>query len=259
MRIYGCQFDIAWENKPENFRRVQALLHNHRLAPGSLLVLPELFATGFTMNSRAVAEDANGPTEVFLRKLAQERKVFVLGGLARSASRGQVCNEAVCFAPSGRRVTRYAKLHLFSPGDESRHYTPGKTVVLFSWRKLKVAVFICYDLRFPEIFRMAAQRGANLLVVIANWPAKRQSHWNALLRARAIESQAYAIGVNRCGSDPQHEYYGGSLVINPWGETIAEARRGETLISAQLDIATLNRRRSDFPVLRDIRTRFELQ
>ena len=165
-------------------------------------------------------------------------------------------NEAVCIAPSGRRVASYAKVHLFSPGDESRHYAPGAEITLFRWGKMKVAVFICYDLRFPEIFRMAVQRGANVLVVIANWPGKRHSHWTALLRARAIENQAYAIGVNRCGSDPQLDYHGGSLIVNPWGETVAEAGRGETLISAKLDLTALNRIRFDFPVLRDIRTRF---
>ncbi len=259
MKIYGCQLDIAWENKGENFKRIRALLDKHRLSPGSLLVLPEMFATGFTMNARAMAEHDNGPTDGFLRELARERGVFVLGGLARSASRGRICNEAVCIAPSGRRVACYAKLHLFSPGGETRHYAPGAAVTLFRWGKFKVAVSICYDLRFPEISRMAVQRGANMLVVIANWPGKRHSHWTALLRARAIESQAYAIGVNRCGSDPQHDYDGGSLVVNPWGETVAEAGRGETLIAAKLDLPALNRMRLDFPVLRDIRTRFVLK
>jgi omega-amidase len=259
MKIYGCQLDIAWENKGENFKRIRALLSKRRLSPGSLLVLPEMFATGFTMNAGAIAEHDAGPTEAFLREIAQEKGVFVLGGLARSTSRGRVLNEAVCFAPSGPPIARYAKLHLFSPGGESRHYAPGKEINLFRWGKFKVAVLICYDLRFPEISRMAVQRGANVLVVIANWPGKRHSHWTALLRARAIESQAYVIGVNRCGGDPLHDYYGGSLVVNPWGKTVAEVGRGETLISANLDLTAVNRVRVEFPVLRDVRTRFVLK
>ena len=235
MKIYGCQFDIAWENKTENFERVRKLLANRRLSPGSLVILPEMFATGFSMNAKAIAEQSNGPTDIFLRKLAREKGIFVLGGLVRLGSRGRVFNEAVCISPSGRRVARYDKLHLFSPGHESRHYAPGAKIVLFGCGKLQVAVFICYDLRFPEIFRMAAQRGANVLVVIANWPSKRRSHWTALLRARAIENQAYTIGVNRSGNDPQHNYHGGSLIVSPWGETVAEAGRSETLLSAKLD------------------------
>lgn len=259
MKIYCCQPDIAWENKGENFKRVRALLDKRRLSPGSLVVLPEMFATGFTMNAAAIAEHTDGPTDAFLRKLAREKGVFVLGGLARSVSRGRVRNEAVCFAPSGRRIACYDKLHLFSPGSESRHYAPGAAVVLFRWGKMKVALTICYDLRFPEISRMAVQRGANALVVIANWPAKRHAHWTALLRARAIENQAYAIGVNRCGRDPNLDYAGGSLIVDPWGRAMAEAGRDETVISAKLDLTAMNRLRADFAVLQDVRTRFALK
>jgi omega-amidase len=258
MKIYGCQFDIAWENKSENFRRIRALLDKRSLAPGSLLVLPEMFASGFSMNAAAIAEADDGPTDDFLRSLAKERGIHVLGGLVRAASRGRFLNQAACYSPTGRRVARYDKLHLFSPGDESKHYAPGSEIALFSWRKYKVALAICYDLRFPELSRMAVQRGANVLVVIANWPAKRQSHWTALLRARAIENQAYVIGVNRCGKDPLREYDGGSLVVNSWGETVAEAGRSETLLCADLELKTMNKVRQDFPVLRDMRTRFAL-
>jgi omega-amidase len=259
MTVHGCQLDIAWENKSENFQRVRALLHQKKISGGSLVVLPEMFATGFSMDADAIAEQDDEPTVGFLRKLAREKKVFLLAGLVRSAARGRNFNEAVCMDPAGHPVARYSKLHLFSPGGESRHYAPGARVTLFQWNELKAAVFICYDLRFPEIFRMAVQRGAGLLVVIANWPAKRHAHWTALLRARAIENQAYILGVNRCGKDPQHEYLGGSIIFNPWGETVAEAGPDETILSARLDLNAMNRLRLDFPVLRDARTRFVLQ
>jgi omega-amidase len=252
-KIYGCQLDIAWEDKPENFRRVRALLGRRRLAPGSLLVLPEMFGTGFTMNAAAVVEPEGGETDRFLRELAREKEVYVVGGLPRSTKNGQKLNEAVCFGPSGRRVARYDKIHLFSPGEESRHYAPGREITVFRWGRFTVGLFICYDLRFPELFRMAVQRGANVLVVIANWPAKRHSHWTALLRARAIENQAYVVGVNRCGADPKLDYAGGSLVIDPWGETVAEAESVQALISADLDWPMVTGIRSNFPVLRDAR------
>ena len=257
MKIYCCQPDIVWENKEANFKRVRALLGKRKLSPRSLIVLPEMFATGFTMNADAVAEGKNGPTDCFLREVAREKGAFIIGGLVR-ASRGQMVNEAVCIAPSGKRVARYDKLHLFSPGNESRHYVPGAGLTVFRWGEFKVGLFICYDLRFPEIFRMSVRRGADVLVVIASWPGKRHSHWTALLRARAIENQAYVIGVNRCGNDPQANYQGGSVVIDPWGETVSEAGAGEELLTADLDLTTIKRVRSGFPVLRDARTRYVL-
>ncbi|HTA29351.1 MAG TPA: carbon-nitrogen family hydrolase [Candidatus Cybelea sp.] len=259
MNICACQFDIAWENKSENFERVRALVNKGELARGALVVLPEMFATGFSMNARAIAEKEDGPTDGFLRGLAREKGIYVVGGLVRAATRGRFLNEAVCYGPSGRRVARYDKVHLFSPGGEARHYAPGSHVSLFDWEKCKVALTICYDLRFPELFRIAAQAGANLMLVIANWPGKRQAHWTALLRARAIENQACVIGVNRCGLDPQHAYDGGSIVVNPWGETIAEAGSGESSLTAEINLAAMNKARLDFPVLRDVRTRFVLK
>ncbi len=257
MKIHCCQPDIVWENKEANFKRVRALLGKRKLSPGSLVILPEMFATGFTMNADAFAEDKNGPTDCFLREVAREKGAFIVGGLVRASGR-QMLNEAVCIAPSGKRVARYDKLHLFSPGNESRHYAPGAGLSLFRWGQFKVGLFICYDLRFPEIFRMAVQRGAELLVVIANWPRKRHAHWTTLLRARAIENQAYVIGVNRCGNDPQADYQGGSMVINPWGETVAEAGAGEELLTADVDLASIKRIRGGFPVLRDARMRYVL-
>jgi len=116
-----------------------------------------------------------------------------------------------------------------------------------------VAPFICYDLRFPELFRMAVRQGAQLYVVIANWPASRVHHWVTLLQARAIENQAYVVGVNRCGSDPKVAYAGRSLVVSPRGVILADAGGGERVLSAELDLAALQAYRAEFPVLQDMR------
>jgi omega-amidase len=259
VNIHGCQFDIAWENKVENFERVRQLVARHKISPGSLLVLPEMFATGFSMNAESIAEPVNGLTQRFLRGLAREKQIYVLGGLACRERGAKIFNEAVCIAPSGRSIARYAKLHTFAPGGEAQHYASGKKMTLFQWNGLTVAVFICYDLRFPEIFRLAAQRGAEAFVVIANWPRKRHAHWLALLRARAIENQAYVVGVNRCGRDPKLDYAGGSIVIDPRGNNIASAGRRESLLSALLDSSAPSRWRGEFSALKDIRTVFRLQ
>lgn len=257
--VHACQLDIIWENKLENFRRVDLLLSKRRIFPGSLVVLPEMFATGFSMNASDVAEPKNGLTTRFLRLLARKHRAYVLGGLVRRGAGHRIFNEAVCLAPSGKCIAHYAKLHLFSPGGESDHYSAGDHVTMFRWAGLKVAVFICYDLRFPEVFRLAALRGAQVMVVIANWPHKRHAHWLALLRARAIENQVYIIGVNRCGRDPKLGYDGGSLLIDPRGNTIASAGRHEFVLSAKLDPAVLARWREEFPAIKDARAEIILK
>jgi omega-amidase len=259
MMVYGCQLDIVWENKPENFRRVELLLRKRRISPGSLVVLPEMFATGFSMNASCIAEPKNGLTTSFLRLLARKHRAFVLGGLVRRGTEHKTFNEAICLAPSGKCVARYAKLHLFTPGAESAHYSAGDHLAMFRWANLKVAVFICYDLRFPEAFRLAGSLGAQVMVVIANWPKKRHSHWLALLRARAIENQVYVIGINRCGRDPKLGYDGGSLIIDPHGNAVASAGRQESVLAAKLDPIVLSRWRKEFPALKDIRTEIILK
>jgi len=250
--VYGCQFNIVWEDKAANFGRVRSILRKHRISPKSLIILPEMFATGFTMNAGDFSEPIDGPTTVFLRQLATERRSYVLGGIARQA--GQlVLNEAVCIAPSGDCLARYAKLHPFSPGGESDHYSAGDHLTVFRCGNLKVAVFICYDLRFPEAFRAAVAQSADIMIVIANWPSRRHLHWTTLLQARAIENQAYVIGVNRCGRDPKLEYSGGSVVFDPHGNTVASAGKREAVLAARLDPKMPSQWRNEFPVLKDIR------
>lgn len=259
MILYACQLNIVWEDNVENFRRIRRWLKPRKLPPGSLLIFPEMFATGFSMNAQAIAEPADGPTSRFLRELAAEKECNVLGGIAHRESRTGIFNEAVCFAPTGRCIARYAKLHLFTPGTESQHYVGGRSLSLFRWGKLKVAVFICYDLRFPELFRLAALQGAEAFVIIANWPRIRHTHWQALLQARAIENQAYVIGVNRCGNDPKLDYAGGSVVFDPRGNTLAKAGQEESVLKVDLDASAPSCWRKEFPALSDIRTAFKLK
>src|SRR5204863_3694256 len=130
----------------------------------------------------------------------------------------------------------FAKLHPFSPAGEHEHFTPGQDIVLFDWHAVKVAPLVCYDLRFPEIFRRAMLRGAQMLIVIANWPASRSEHWKTLLRARAIENQAYIVGVNRIGEDPNASYTGSSQIIDPAGVVLADAHDQRCVITAEIDL-----------------------
>jgi len=251
--VVGIQLDIAWEDPPANHGRVEELLEGADVAEGSLVVLPEMFATGFSMDVAAVAEPAGGATETFLSSIAARYGSWVIGGVVTQGAGGKGRNEAVAFGADGGEVARYRKRHPFSFADETDYYEPGDDIVRFECSGFTVSPFICYDLRFPECFRASVTRGTDVFVVIANWPAAREAHWPALLRARAIENQSYVVGINRCGSDPKHSYSGRSLVLDPIGEVLADAGNEEGLVRAGLEGAFLAKCRSDFPVLADMR------
>lgn len=254
VKIIALQIDIAWENKALNFRAVQELVAAAQPEPNSLVILPEMFATGFSMNTGVIAEPYGGETEQLLATLARQCKAFVMGGAAMRAVDGRVRNKALTFSPAGNLFAYYAKRRPFSPGGEAEHYVAGERLTVFRWENCTVAPLICYDLRFPELFRQAAAtHRPELFVVIANWPAKRVSHWIRLLQARAIENQAYVAGVNRIGADPFYEYSGRSLIIDPQGEILADAGEKQTWIEAELDLEGLREYREGLPFLKDMR------
>jgi predicted amidohydrolase len=255
MQLACCQFDIAWEDKPANYRRVTDLVRSAKLTPGALLLLPEMFATGFSMNTAATVEPLDGPTAKFLASLARENRIHVLGGaVITDTETGRPRNEALAFDPAGRLAAHYAKVYPFSVSREHEHHAAGESVAFFEWSGLRASPAVCYDLRFPELFRRAAGGGAELLPVIANWPLTRQAHWVTLLRARAVENQAYVAGCNRVGRDGVGlEYAGGSQVIDYGGNVLADAGAGETVISATVDPHALRAYRRKLPFLADMR------
>jgi predicted amidohydrolase len=251
--VFAVQLDIQWEDRATNFRKVTALLKATPPSPGSLVVLPEMFASGFSMNLDVTRQGPAYEDEAFLAELAQEHGVFVVGGVISHGITAPGRNEAVAFSPESALLARYAKIHPFSLGGESQGHEAGSEIVTFSWDTFIVAPFVCYDLRFPEIFRAAARRGANLFVVIALWPVKRQHHWLTLLQARAIENQAYVIGVNRTGQEPNYSYAGRSVVVDPHGVIVADAGEREQVLAAAIEPEVVNMWRRDFPALRDAR------
>ena len=252
MKVYAFQIDIRWENPTANFEKVSRLLTRAAPEKDSLIVLPEMFATGFSMN--AVAEPEGGETEQYLAATAKEFRACLVAGVAIRERDGQARNEALVYSPSGDLLARYSKMRPFTPGGESRHYAAGERPVAFTWQGWIVAPFVCYDLRFPEIFRVAtAEHRPHLFLIIANWPQKRIQHWIRLLQARAVENQAYVVGVNRCGSDPDHTYNGHSLIVDPHGEILSDANEGEGWIEGRLDLAGLEKYRTDLPFLADLR------
>ena len=255
MNIIALQMDIAWENRAANFDKVRRLLTEAQPERDSLVALPEMFSTGFTMNTAAMADSYGGETEQFLLCAAREFGVCLVAGVAMRGQDGRSRNKALVFSPSGELLAFYAKMRPFTLGGESEHYAAGEHPVVFRWRDWTIAPFICYDLRFPEIFRQAAAvHQPHLFMVIANWPVNRIHHWARLLPARAIENQAYVVGVNRVGRDPQHVYTGRSMVVDPHGEMVADAGDGEGCIKASLDLSTLLEYRRGLPFLSDLKS-----
>jgi len=254
MHIVALQTDIVWEDKAANYGRVREMLERRQGPEPDLIVLPEMFATGFSMNAAEIAESEDGPTRDFLGEVATSCHAHVLGGMVSCGPGGKGRNDAVLMAPSGREVARYTKRHPFSYSGEPDHYEAGDALVvvvdLAGWC---LCPLVCYDLRFPEDFRKAVRQDANLFVVIANWPASREHHWRSLLVARAIENQAYVVGVNRCGKDPKLAYCGGSLIVDPMGRTVADAGDTEGPLEAELDLDLLRKYRTEFPALNDMR------
>jgi len=250
MNVFAVQFDIRWEDKAANFAHVRTLLAANPPAPDSLIVLPEMFSTGFSMDLEKTRQHQREDEE-FLLDLAEDYSSAVAGGVVTSAENGRARNEQVVFSPQGELLARYAKIHPFTLSGEAEKHIAGTEVVTFSWGGFTVAPFICYDLRFPELFRAGARRGADLFVVTALWPMRRQQHWLTLLQARAIENQAYVIGVNRVGAEPELQYAGRSVVVDPHGVIIADAGEQERVLVASIEPAIVQAWRRDFPALRD--------
>lgn len=252
MRVAIIQLDTVWEQKEANYNRVNLLLDSLH-EPVDLICLPEMFATGFSMNASAIAEAPGGPTFQYLQHLAEIHKAAVLGTVVEQGRSGGR-NTALVFDRSGKLLSRYAKMHPFSFAGEDKHYEKGTELPVVALDGFQVATPICYDLRFPELFRQATFRGATLFIVPANWPQKRVHHWRQLLIARAIENLAYVIGINRAGTGNDLEYPGNSMVVAPSGELLAESGPGERIFTLDIEPETVAGYRQHFRFLDDMRS-----
>lgn len=253
MNIHLVQHDIVWENPSLTCAHVAALLKKVEFSARDLIVLPEMFSTGFSMNAKLIGEAEDGVTSTFLSDLARETACYVIGGVPLIARSGRVQNQAACINPQGDVIARYAKMQPFTPAGEGENFEAGAAPAVFDWNGLKVAPLICYDLRFPEVFRAATRRGAEMFCLIASWPAARSAHRDILLPARALENLAYVAGLNRVGRDPNCEYNGQSGVIDPLGNWIVRAGETETVLSCEIDPNVVRSARAKFPWLRDMR------
>ena len=236
------QRELVWE-KPEDNRRQIEILIEELDTPTDLIVLPEMFTTGFSMNALGNAEQPGGITEQWLKTIATEKDCAVTGSIAVREGEG-VYNRMLFATPDG--IQHYDKRHLFRMAGEDKRYLAGSTRVILPWREWRINLQVCYDLRFPVFARN--QGDFDLQLYVANWPAKRSHHWRQLLIARAIENQACVIGVNRIGSDANGlDYQGDSMAIAGNGDILVDMLDRDGVSQVTFDGAALQGYREAFP------------
>ena len=252
MIVAGIQHDVVWEDPPANFARLAPMIGEAASAGARLVVLTEMYATGFSMKTDRIAEPYDGPSARFLVEQARAHGVWVCATVPERADDAPLpCNQLVLAAPDGA-THRYAKIHPFSYGREHEHYAAGRDFLQVDVEGVRCSFFVCYDLRFADEF-WALARDTDCYVVPANWPAARRDHWTTLLRARAIENQAYVVGVNRVGTGGRLEYAGDSLIVDPFGEVVADGGARETIVYADVDPERVHTVRAEYPFLADRR------
>jgi len=252
LRISFIQSDIIWHNTKENLFRFEKLIQ--KMEESDLLVLPEMFNTGFSMQPAATAEKMNGETITWMQKTAKSKNMAITGSLA-IIENDKFYNRLIFVYPDSS-IKYYDKKHLFILSEEHKNFQSGNERVIIDFLDWKIKPQICYDLRFPVWARNVEDY--DLLIYVANWPKPRRENWNILLKARAIENQCFTLGVNRIGTDGNpYEYVGDSVMLNPIGQVIFQAGDCEIIKKITLDKTDLIKYRISFPVLSN-RDNFEL-
>ena len=248
MKISVIQSDLEWENKSPNFLKFEKLINplNNKT---DIVILPEMFNTGFSMNPAELSEPVDGETFVWMKSIALKGN-FGLCGSYMVSSDGNFFNRWVFVSPEGESWF-YDKRHLFGMGEENRYFSAGKSRLIFTFRGIKISPYICYDLRFPVWSRN--RNDYDLAIYSANWPETRINVWDTLIKARAIENQCYVAGSNITGTDGNDiKYCGNSVIINPRGDVMALAEPDSVCtITSEISIAELTDFRNKFPVSND--------
>ena len=273
LTISGIQANLHWEDRKANLQLFEEKIHSIS-QPTEIVVLPEMFSTGFSMRPEILAETMEGETVQWMKKIAASKKIILTGSMIISepAVNGETeyYNRLIWMLPNGKCGV-YDKRHLFAYGDEHQHYSPGSKRLIASVKGWKINLLVCYDLRFPVWSRQSPplplERGLgvadyersvggeveyDLLICVANWPERRSIAWRTLLAARAIENQCYVVGVNRVGDDGNNIHYaGGSMVVDPQGLILYSIQDEEDVFTITLEKSHLDEIRKKFPFWKD--------
>lgn len=254
MKVAAIQHDVVWESPEENFKALAPLIADAAAQGAQFIALTEIFAWGFSTNTETVREPVGGLSTQFLSEQAEATGAYLCGSVPVVVDGEDLPrNRLIVVGPDGF-IAHYDKMYPFSFAGEDEHYNSGDRPLTIKVEGLRISLFVCYDLRFSNEFWNLAE-STDLYVVVANWPASRSLHWSTLLRARAIENQAWVLGVNRVGSDDNDlDYSGDSVLIDPLGEIVAAAPPGEvhTLVG-KVSSKTVRQTREQFPFLQDRR------
>jgi predicted amidohydrolase len=251
MKVTLLQTDICWGDAPANIKQAEALIDASE--DSDLYVLPEMWSTGFATQPEELAHDVNHNEALqWMRSVTIKRKCAISGSLAVRLEDGSYRNRHYFVDGRNQQEVFYDKHHLFTYGGEDKYYTAGQSHTIIEYEGFRILLLTCYDLRFPCWSRYADKLEYDVIVVVANWPESRQSAWQILTRARAIENQSYLIGVNRVGNDEYSHYTGCSCVIDSIGGTLGQCHRNQVeTLTIELSLSELHRRREKFRVLDD--------
>ena len=250
MRCCSAQIAGVWESPEQTLEKAEQVFNDAARAGAALISFPEQFATGWNPASNKNSEDFTGPTVTGLRRLAKKYSIAVVGSF-RESFLPQPRNTSIAIGNDGKILATYAKIHLFTPGKEDLAFTPGAGLATFTLEGVHFGLAICYDLRFPELFRLYRRKGVHAVIVPAAWPKSRLRYWELFIQSRAAENQMYVAGVNTIGTNPVDRYAGASMTADPHGTIIARAGTGNELLYYEIDPLVAECARRDFPVEND--------
>jgi predicted amidohydrolase len=252
LKVALAQMDIALGKPEANLEKALEMISQAKAQGSEMVVLPEIWSTGYDLEREEEYARVNEGIAEQLASAAREHSIYIIGSLI-AMREGRYYNSATIFSPDGALVGRYDKAHLFPLLEEDRYFAPGQEMPLFDLPWGRTALAICYDLRFPELFRHYALAGAKMVFLPAEWPYPRLEHWRVLLRARAIENQYFVVACNRVGEGRGYRYFGHSAICDPGGVAIVEGGEEEALLWGEIDLASVEEARRIIPVFRDRR------
>ncbi|WP_343223627.1 carbon-nitrogen family hydrolase [Paenibacillus oenotherae] len=257
LKLALVQMHVEAGNPDYNFEKLEERLEEAVSAGADkpdLIMLPEMWNTGYALEQiQELADDAGARTKAMLSAFSRKHGIQLLAGSIAEGKPDGVYNTSYVFDGNGEIGAEYSKIHLFRLMDEEKHLQAGDRLGKLNVAGSHAGMMICYDIRFPELARKLALDGAKLLFVPAQWPNPRLHHWRTLLMARAIENQMFVIACNRCGTSGASSFFGHSIIIDPWGEIVAEAGEDEVIVRAEIDLSLVDAVRAKIPVFEDRR------